>query len=253
MATSEKLAAELRQRARGGWLACAAALALARELGVSPHEVGRAADELGIKIADCQLGCFGAHRGAAGVSGSEFRVSSSGTRNAERETRNVVCIVGQKHVGKTTLIERLVPELRRRGYRVATVKRPAHHFEFDLPGKDSRRFFEAGAEASLVYGDEAIALARRPARPPRLEELLAEYLAEADLVLVEGHKSSSLPKIEVFRAGTHPRPLYCGQPDYLAIASNAPLDLGLPWLDLNDAPAIAAFIAARFPLESQPR
>ena len=59
MAADEKLAAALRQRARGGRLACATALALARELGVSPQEVGRAANELGIKISDCQLGCFG--------------------------------------------------------------------------------------------------------------------------------------------------------------------------------------------------
>ncbi len=62
MAANEKLAAELRQRARGGRLACAAALALARELGVPPQEVGRAANELGIKITDCQLGCFGGRR-----------------------------------------------------------------------------------------------------------------------------------------------------------------------------------------------
>ena len=160
---------------------------------------------------------------------------------------HALCIVGQRHVGKTTLIERLLPELRRRGYRVATVKRPAHHFDFDLPGKDSRRHFEAGAEASVVYADDKVALVRRTARPPRLEQILAECLPDADLVLVEGHKTSALPKIEVFRTGTHPLPLYDGQPAWLAIASDAPLDLGIPWLNLSDAASIADFIAARFP------
>jgi molybdopterin-guanine dinucleotide biosynthesis protein MobB len=156
-----------------------------------------------------------------------------------------LCIIGQKHVGKTTLIERLIPELSRRGLRVATVKRPAHHFDFDLPGKDSRRHFEAGAVASVVYGDDKVALVRRTAEPPHLEDLLAECLPNADLVLVEGHKTSALPKIEVFRTGTHPRPLYRGQPDILAIASDAPLELGIPWLDLDDAAGIAEFIVAR--------
>ncbi len=162
-----------------------------------------------------------------------------------------LCIIGRKRVGKTTLIERLVPELARRGCRVATVKRPAHHFDFDVPGKDSRRHFEAGAVASLVYGDDKVAVVRRTAAPPRLEDLLAECLPNADLVLVEGHKSAALPKIEVFRAGAHPRPLYDGQPDIVAIASDAPLELGIPWLDLNDTAAIAEFIVARFLLPAE--
>jgi len=161
-----------------------------------------------------------------------------------------LCIIGRKRVGKTTLIERLIPELSRRGYRVATVKRPAHHFAFDLPGKDSRRHFEAGAVASLVYGDGKVAVVRRTPGPPRLEDLLAECVPNADLVLVEGHKSATLPKIEVFRAGAHPQPLYSGQPHILAIASDAPVELGIPWLDLNDTAAIAEFIVARFPLKT---
>ncbi len=164
---------------------------------------------------------------------------------------NALCIVGQKHVGKTTLIERLIREFARRGCRVATVKRPAHRFEFDVPGRDSYRHFAAGAEATLVYGDGAVGLVRRTTAPPALVELIAEHLAGADLVLVEGHKSAPLPKIEVFRAGTHPRPLYCGQPDYLAIASDRRLELGIPWLDLNDPAAVAAFIAGRFALPAR--
>lgn len=162
----------------------------------------------------------------------------------------ILCIVGRKAVGKTTLIVRLVPELKRRGYRVATVKRPPHHFEFDEPGKDSRRHFEAGADATLVYGDEKLALVRRNAAPPRLEDLVAELLSDYDLVLAEGHKSATLPKIEVFRSGTHPAPLYHGQPEVLAIASDERIEAGIPWLDLNDPAAIADFIAARFPMNA---
>lgn len=160
----------------------------------------------------------------------------------------ILCIVGRKAVGKTTLIERLVPELKRLGYRVATVKRPPHHFEFDAPGKDSYRHFQSGADATLVYGDGKLALVRRLGGLPSLEALAAELLPDYDLVLAEGHKQASLPKIEVFRASVHASPLYDGQAEFLAIAADEPLDLGIPWLPLADAPAIAAFIARRFPL-----
>jgi len=161
----------------------------------------------------------------------------------------IVCIVGRKAVGKTTLIERLVPELKARGYRVATVKRPPHPVETDTPGKDSYRHFHAGADATLVYGSTRLALVRRHAQMPRLESLVAEHLADADIVLAEGHKGSSLPKIEVFRAGVHPSPLYTGQPDVLALATDAPLEAAVPCLDLDDATAVADFIARRFPLQ----
>lgn len=163
-------------------------------------------------------------------------------------TPPIVCIVGQKAVGKTTLIERLVPNLVQRGYRVATVKRPPHHFDFDTPGKDSRRHFEAGAAATVVYGADKLALVRRHDALPRLEDVVAEFLADYTLVLAEGHKRAALPKIEVFRTGTHPAPLYCGQPEWLAIASDKPLDLGIPWLPLDDPAAVADFIARRFPV-----
>lgn len=162
-------------------------------------------------------------------------------------TPPILCIVGQKAVGKTTLIERLVPELSRRGYRVATAKRPPHHFEFDVEGKDSFRHFQAGAEATLVYGEDRLALVRRHDGLPDLEALVAELLGDYDLVLAEGHKRAALPKIEVFRTGTHPRPLYQGQPEWLAIASDEPLELGIPWLPLSNPAAIADFVVSRFP------
>ena len=160
----------------------------------------------------------------------------------------ILCVTGRKNVGKTTLIERLVPLLQRRGLRVATVKRPAHGFEPDTPGKDSYRHFHAGAHASLVYGHGVVALVRRLEGQPPVEELVAAHLADADLVLVEGHKGSALPKIEVFRAGVHPTPLYDGQREFIALASDRPLEVGLPCLPLDDPEAVAAFVVAHFRL-----
>jgi len=150
--------------------------------------------------------------------------------------------VGRKKVEKTTLIERLVPLFRARGLRVGTVKRPPHGFEFDQPGKDSHRHFAAGAEVSLVYGHGVAAVVRRLEDEPAVEDLLARHLADCDLVLVEGHKESALPKIEVFRVGVHSEPLYRGQPEYLAVACGQPLALPIPCLPLDDPAAVAEFI-----------
>jgi molybdopterin-guanine dinucleotide biosynthesis protein B len=157
----------------------------------------------------------------------------------------ILAIVGRKGVGKTTLIERLVPELNARRLRVGTVKRPPHGFEFDIPGKDSYRHFHAGVHASLVYGHGTLAAVRRLDGEPGVTQLIEEHLADCDLVLVEGHKASLLPKIEVFRLGTHAAPLYAGQPEYRAVAADRPLDLPIPCLPLNDAEAIAEFIVGR--------
>jgi len=52
----------VRREAREGRLPCRDALALAERLGVDPRRVGEAADELGVKIVECQLGCFGWRR-----------------------------------------------------------------------------------------------------------------------------------------------------------------------------------------------
>jgi molybdopterin-guanine dinucleotide biosynthesis protein B len=154
----------------------------------------------------------------------------------------ILSIVGRKGTGKTTLIERLVPELNARGLRVGTVKRPPHGFEFDIPGKDSYRHFHAGAHASLVYGHGTLAAVQRLDGEPPVTQLIEKHLADCDLVLVEGHKTSLLPKMEVFRVGIHPAPLYAGQPEYRAIAADQPLDLPIPCLPLNDAEAVASFI-----------
>jgi molybdopterin-guanine dinucleotide biosynthesis protein B len=160
---------------------------------------------------------------------------------------STLCIVGRKAVGKTTLIERLIPELRAAGRSVATVKRPPHDYDFDVPGKDSYRHFAAGADVVILYGHGRAAAVRRIGDDMPLEEIVAALAPDADIVLVEGHKSAALPKIEVFRAGMHPRPLYAGQREFLAVATDADLDVDISVLDLNDPAASAAFVLEHVP------
>ena len=110
-----------------------------------------------------------------------------------------ICIVGRKNAGKTSLIERLLPELLARGRRVATIKHDAHDFEIDLPGKDTWRHRQAGSGTTIISSSSKIAMVRLTEREAEVEELLKFVDRSYDLVLVEGLRRSPLPKILVHR------------------------------------------------------
>ncbi len=154
-------------------------------------------------------------------------------------------VVARSGTGKTTLLEKLVPLLKGRGYRVGVVKHDAHRFEIDRPGKDSYRLTAAGADAMLIASGDKLALVKRHAHAPPVEELLATYFPDMDIVLTEGFGMGSLPKIELHR-GALGGPLLCRgnriDPTLLAVASDVPLVLDVPVLDLNDSVAIADFV-----------
>lgn len=160
-----------------------------------------------------------------------------------------VAFVARSGTGKTTLVESLIRELRSRGYRVGALKHDAHRFEIDRRGKDSARFTEAGAEVMALVSDDTVAVVQKPARPPKLDTMLRIWFSDLDLVLVEGYKTSSLPKIEIHRAGLGD-PLLCrgekDDPDLRAVASDDPAGLtgglGVPVLDLDSPAAVADFL-----------
>ena len=160
---------------------------------------------------------------------------------------HAIAIVGNSGAGKTTLLERLIPALKRKEMRVGVVKHDAHRFDIDHPGKDSHRLTAAGADTMMITSAEKMAMVKRHASSPPIEELLARYFADMDLVLVEGFRGSSLPKIEVHRKEFR-RALICrgerNDPNLSAVASDEPLDLDVPVLDLNDPEAIAEFIVS---------
>ena len=112
----------------------------------------------------------------------------------------VLACCGFKDSGKTTLIEAVVLLLRERGLSVAVVKHDAHGVQFDRPGKDSDRFFRAGADV-VVRGSNESAARWHPEEAPDLGETLARLGASHDLVLVEGHKQTSLPKLWLLGEG----------------------------------------------------
>ena len=110
-----------------------------------------------------------------------------------------ISIVGNKNSGKTTLIERLLPELIARGRKVATIKHDAHDFEIDLPGKDTWRHRRAGSTTTIIASSSKVALVRQTEREEPLEGLLRLVDRSYDLVLVEGLRRSTLPKVLVYR------------------------------------------------------
>lgn len=125
----------------------------------------------------------------------------------------VVCIVGKKKSGKTTTVVGLVAELARRGHEVMTVKH-GHGFDLDREGSDSWKHRHLGGATRVVLaGPEEFAVMGRwsrdddPGELP-LETLVRRHLADADIVIAEGFKASSFPRIEVFRTAAHATPVY---------------------------------------------
>jgi molybdopterin-guanine dinucleotide biosynthesis protein B len=160
-------------------------------------------------------------------------------------TRRVFGITGWKNSGKTTLTERLVAKLSRRGWKVSTVKHAHHDFDIDKEGTDSFRHRRAGAsEVAIVSGRRwALMHELRGENEPTLDEVLAR-LAPCDLVLIEGYKREGHKKIETRRTDAKDTaPLSVGDPTIVAIASDSPVTGGtLPVFDLDDIGAIVDFI-----------
>jgi len=152
-------------------------------------------------------------------------------------------IAGFSGAGKTTLIERLIPEFARRGLRVSVIKHAHHGFDLDTPGKDSYRHRQAGASEVLMLSGSRWVLMHelRDAPEPTLAEQLA-ILSPCDLVLIEGFKAAPVPKVEVFRPAYGKPPLFPENPHVVAVVSDGPLDTPLPVLPLDDPAPVADFI-----------
>jgi len=158
----------------------------------------------------------------------------------------IVSVVGKSDSGKTTLIEKIVPELIRRGYRVITVKHDLHGFEIDREGKDSWRHKQAGAQGVIISSPQKVALIRDVDRDMSLEELSDAFGRDADLILSEGFKKDVQPKIEVFRKEKHAELLCTPKDNLIAIASDRPFDIGVPCLDIDDVKGIVDLIESTF-------
>ena len=158
----------------------------------------------------------------------------------------IVSIVGKSDSGKTTLIEKIVPELSRRGYKVATIKHDVHGFDIDREGKDSWRHRKAGADTVVISSSTQIALIKDVDRDMTLAELRDYFIEDVDIIVTEGFKKDVQPKIEVFRKEKHRELLTSEEDDVVAVVSNERFDLSVPCLDLEDVKGVVDVIEERF-------
>ena len=157
----------------------------------------------------------------------------------------IVCIVGKSNIGKTTLLENLIAELKKRGYTLATVKHDVHGFDVDQPGKDSWRFAQVGSDAVVISSPQKLALIQKVDHDYTPQELARIIGEDYDIILTEGYKRSQLPKIEVHRKEVSEE-LLCSPDDLVAVVTDEPLDLAVWQCSFDEIPRLADLIEETF-------
>jgi molybdopterin-guanine dinucleotide biosynthesis protein B len=164
----------------------------------------------------------------------------------------VMGIFGWSGSGKTELLTKLVPEFKRRGFTVSTMKHTHHDFDMDTPGKDSYRHREAGAEEVMVCSSQRWVLMHelRGAPEPDMGSLISR-MTPVDLLLIEGFKENSYEKMEVYRPSTGKEMISVTDESVVALISDEKIDgLSVPLLDLNNVGEVADFIVKYLDLKT---
>ena len=156
----------------------------------------------------------------------------------------IISVVGNSKSGKTTLIEKLIGDLKARGYRVATIKHAPQGMTFDEPEKDSWRHIQAGSEATVVSSRDRVVLIRPVTSAVTLDEIARLFGEDYDIILAEGFKQDNAPKIEVHRRETGP-PL-SDIKKLIAIATDEPLETKTRQFALDDIKGLADLLEEGF-------
>ena len=118
----------------------------------------------------------------------------------------IISFVGKSNSGKTTHLEKVIAEIKRRGYKVAIIKHHGHEFDIDVPGKDTWRHARAGADSVVISSPNKIALIEKVLEERTLDEI-AQKLQGVDIIITEGYKREKKPKIEIVRKEISTEPL----------------------------------------------
>ena len=156
----------------------------------------------------------------------------------------IISVVGTSKSGKTTLIEKLIPELKKRGYRVGTIKHTAHDFDMDKKGKDSWRHKAAGADTVIVASREKIVMVK----DENISGLksIEKYFDNVDLVITEGFKKENRPKIEIYRSNKSNPPLCQNDKTIIALVTDTDLLVNIPVFGLEAINSLADMIEKNY-------
>ena len=157
----------------------------------------------------------------------------------------ILSVVGKSGSGKTSLLEKLIAELKRRNYRVATIKHHSHPgFEIDYPGKDTWRHAQAGSDLVIIAAPDKIASIRRLERELSLDEIVA-WITDLDIILTDGFKNAGKPALEVVRA-ENGLELVSDPATLVAVATDTQLTVEVPQFGLNDVTGVVDWITGHF-------
>ena len=160
---------------------------------------------------------------------------------------SVLIVAGRKNSGKTTLVERLIPELKRRRISVGAVKHDFHGtFTWDEPGKDTDRFWKSGVDAVSIIGPGKYAVKYRADGEEPLGGVIGRFFRGFDVVLAEGFRRDPYPKIEVVRSEVSPEPIF--PEGVIAMVTDADLEWSGRIIPLNRVDLLADFILEYFSL-----
>jgi len=156
----------------------------------------------------------------------------------------IVSVIGNSESGKTNLIEKLIQELKSRGYRVATIKHIPQGVNFDEPGKDSWRHIQAGSEATAISSPDRIVLIKPSVQDSALDEVTHLLGEDYDIILTEGFKHENAPKIEVHRKDAGP--LLKDIKKLIGIVTDEPLDTKVRQFSFDDVNSLVDLLEKGF-------
>jgi molybdopterin-guanine dinucleotide biosynthesis protein B len=162
----------------------------------------------------------------------------------------ILTFIGKTGCGKTTIIEKLIPEFRIRGFKIATIKHHSHRgFDIDQPGKDSWRFSQAGSDQVIIASPDKIATYRNIDQELSLDEILLS-IRDVDFVFAEGYAKANKPAIEIIRKENSVE-LIGTIEQRIALVSDSTLDLKVPHFGLEEISNLAEFILIFFGLRKK--
>jgi molybdopterin-guanine dinucleotide biosynthesis protein B len=158
----------------------------------------------------------------------------------------ILSFVGHSNSGKTGLITQIIPRIKKKGIRVGVVKHAGSPIKVDRRGKDSQRIFESGANPTMVYHKQHLAYFEKPQKDLGLAQIAQRFFSDNDLLITEGFKKESYPKIEVYQYSDKKLPLCFNDDTIEAIITDHPYHWHIPQFSCDDLKGVVEWIIKHY-------